>query len=291
MKRLVACVLLAACGGPSADDDATPDAAPVATTCDPATPFGAPHAIPGLTTGNSARLSPDELTIYFADYTQSPGGIYQASRPSTSDAFGTPQLLISGDQGMVFDPTLTADQRTMYVEIFGLGGGNDHRLLYTMSRASTADPFGPPVALDSINGASTDVVGPFLTSDESELWFAEGFDEDLYHAKKVGDGFAPAVAATSLNETDRQLSPTLSADQLAIYFLRISDSLTSAKVMIAQRASVDDEFGAPIQVPEIHVADQVFAAPTWLSVDQCRMYLYARTASDADLLYVAERTP
>lgn len=66
--------------------------------CDPKKPFGAPVLVSGLSTSDddaSARLSADELTVFFARGVAGSGApdIYAATRASRDAGWGAPELV------------------------------------------------------------------------------------------------------------------------------------------------------------------------------------------------------
>jgi hypothetical protein len=44
-------------------------------------------------------------------------------------------------------------------------------------------------------------------------------------------------------------------------------------------------------VPVLSIAGARYTAPTWLSPDACRLYLYSAAQDGTPSLYVAERSP
>ena len=59
--------------------------------------------------------------------------------------------------------------------------------------------------------------------------------------------------------------------------------------MMSRRASTTDMFGPLILVPSL--TTQFDETPSWLSLDQCRLYFESSRTNDQYDLFVAERDP
>ena len=57
--------------------------------------------------------------------------------------------------------------------------------------------------------------------------------------------------------------------------------------MVATRAKFGDPFGAPVVVPELEVTG-TFTAPTWVSADQCTIFLVTDRIGTTDI-FTAKR--
>jgi hypothetical protein len=79
--------------------------------------------------------------------------------------------------------------------------------------------------------------------------------------------------------------PTLSSDELVIYFARRNP--TTYDTFRATRTDAGAMFGSVVAVTELNMAN-VDDAPTWLSPDGCRLYLESSRSGNFDI-YVAER--
>jgi hypothetical protein len=55
---------------------------------------------------------------------------------------------------------------------------------------------------------------------------------------------------------------------------------------MASRASTADPFGAPTNVSEVNTSG--IEAPTWISVDGCRLYMHVNQGHDYDI-YMATK--
>lgn len=276
-----------------AGDAAVRDAAidtPV-TACDPTKPFGAPVVISEL--ANPAfegvpRLSPDEKAIYFASTRGGDGGIdlYTSSRGDASGAFGAvvPLASVSSSDGESA-PFVTATGRTL---LFGRTGD-----LWITSRASTMDPFEPPVLLGGpVNGPAVDET-PYLDQTEQVLYFAsnrDGVSLNLYRTALANGTTGPVVAIDELNTSGNEEVPVLAADGLTIYWAStrtdVDAGAASADTWMATRGSVSAPFSGIQLVDGVNSSAADYVG--WVSPDGCRLYLTSNRLGNFDI-YVATK--
>jgi len=262
--------------------------------CDPTAKFGAPVPIPGLGMIDAAcaRLSLDELTIYFH---ANPPDLWVAHRNALIEAFGPPTLLAaqnssSGDE----NPAVSSDGLTLWFDSNRVANEGFH--LYIATRASTLAEFGTPGLAATVNATDPQEsdAHPFVTADGKELWFVSnragglgGFD--VWHASWQGNGFATPTIVAELNSSADEFLPALSADRLTVYFSSMR-AATGTKggldIWTSHRSTVNDGFPAPTLVDELNTTGNDFA--TWLSADNCRMY-GTSSVSGPYRLYVATR--
>jgi len=294
-------VLASGCGGvstaPDAGDSDAPSADAPPQTCDPLAAFGTPVVIPGFESiypADEPRLTPDELAIYFGAIlpSDSSANIYFATRATTADPFGPPtKIAAASDEANDYGAWISADQLTLLFQSSLTGVSQ----LYVTTRASTLADFGAaaPIAnIGSGNPADHDV-SPFVAADGA-LWFGStrtggqgGYD--IWRAPRAGAGFGTPAPVDNLGSPANDFVPVLSADQLTVYLDSSRAGGTGASdIWRAQRASVGQPFGAPVEVTELDTARHDI--PGWLSPDSCRLYFQ----SDRDgpmKIWVATRTP
>jgi len=293
------------CGGVSSSTETPVDApamdAPVDAPrmCDPLAKFGAPMPIPGLAMvdGGTARLSPDELTIYFSS--TAPAELWVAHRSASTEAFGAPALIAAqNSSSLEFDPTVSSDGLTLWFSSNRVANEGTH--LYVATRASTLAEFGVPGVAATINATDTTQadVHPFLTADGNELWFVSsraggGGALNIWHAARTSGGFAPPAIVPELNSSSEDWLPTLSADRLTVYFASTRPAAGTKggfDTWRSHRSTVNDGFREPTLVDELNTAGN--EAVTWLSADNCRVYgAGASSGSGIYRLYVATRQP
>jgi hypothetical protein len=271
-------------------------------TCDVTRPFGTPVFVASLngptgTDDGTARLSADELTVYF--YSDRAGyQIYTATRASRTDAFSTPQAIggygITSGAGSVFKfPTLTADALTMFFE--SDPGGIFKVMVAT--RTTVAAPFSASGPVAAVN-AGPDDSQPFVLPDGNTLYFmstrGNGSTSDLYRTARDTTGqFTPPTLVTTVNTPSTEYAPVLTPDELVLYYA--SDhpgepAKGQLDIWMTKRVSRDASFEPPVNVQELNTAGNEI--PDWISPDRCRLY-FDRLGSNGtnDKIYVAERAP
>lgn len=326
VKRLsivfvVAACALAACVGDTsstadAGSDAAPDVQPDVTptdaadggvpdvdagprNCDPTKPFGTPTPVAGFATTTDVAcpwLTPDELTMYIQVVPPDAGAhwyIESTSRAKTTDPFGPLVWTAANQPYNQYRPALSPDGLTMF---FGFNNFVITRLWFA-TRSSTLADFSNPTALSGVasSNGNDDEESPFNTADGQELWFVSNRTGglgglDVYVAEKSGQGFANPTAVASINSTDDEYDPVLSADGLTIYFSsKRPGGVGGSDIWWSHRVSTSDSFPAPTVAAGVNSAADDGVG--WLSPDECRMYLHTRRASASWQVYVAERAP
>jgi Tol biopolymer transport system component len=224
-------------------------------------PFSAPVRVQGdqLNTWDDEwgpHLSPDELTIYFKRYSDNvglgEGDIWYATRSSPTGTFSKPVNLGSlinstCDEG---GPAISADGKTLFLQ-----RSCQNTEIWSATRADPTLPFSDPAPVNEVNTAP-DQGEPFLTSDGLSLYFVSWREQsqDIWVATRdsTTSPFGPATKVPGINSEHHEMSPTLTADRLTIFF--ISDRLNGVEdfdVFIAERPDSDAHFGAPTLVKEV----------------------------------------
>jgi hypothetical protein len=131
-------------------------------------------------------LSPDELTIYFASGPAGGNDIFRATRGSTRDDFGPPELVSElsspSDEGGL---TLSSDGLEVILAS-NRPGGPGGRDLYIATRASQSAPFSAPQLLDALDTAKNEI-DPAFSPDGSELYFVSNRgngDSNIYRVAR-----------------------------------------------------------------------------------------------------------
>lgn len=285
---------LGGCGGVAGGPDAAPvvdtavdtpvDTAvdTVAGRCDLTKPFAGVMPVPGVNTAewdSNPSLSPDELTMYFASIRQSPGSangdLYVATRANRDDPFGPAAGIAALNTG--------SDERASSIAPDGLAlyfhsSRASNYDLWFSTRANTAAPFDPPVALTTLNSADIET-SPAIAANGQTLYFDRTPSTGptvIWKSTLGGTGFGTPTVVTELSSAS-SYTPTISADGLQIHFG--SDRATgqgSTDIWVATRASTSDPFGTPMNVSELNSADD--DRPGWISPDGCRMYFSSTRA-------------
>jgi len=292
-----------AAGGPDAADtdagDAASDADAAAPPCDLTQPFAAPVPVTSLNTAEdegSARLSPDEKTIYFdaARAAVDPSGhyhLYTATRSSLAADFGTPVEIAPttvNDAGVdTYSPVTTDDGLTLFFE--RVDNGTSHLYLTKRPAGGSAASFAAPTELVGVNGGSYNA-NPFVRGTGAELWLAQATGTGSV-AVFVASGTPPTFTPTAVPEVDAPPGtdteyPVITSDRKTLFTARGTAKLD---IYVAVRADPLLAFGTPTLLPNVNVAS-FSQHPTWVSADGCRLYLASdRPGMGGQDIYVASR--
>jgi hypothetical protein len=279
-------------GGDQVAPDARADAAPDASDadaaplrCDPTKAFGAPVPLNSINTSEqegSARLTPDELTLYFDGVREGGAGgnstfdIFVTTRLDGGDSFGPPTRLVPPSTTTIqeYAPSLTDDGLTLFFERQPIGSSDDK--IYMTKRATTASPFAdPPTLVNGVNSPGYDA-NPFVRGDATELWFvATGAttEIDVYVAELSGGVYSP-VPVNEINTPNfATFNPVISTDGLTVFFAsdRPLPGSANLNVWYATRTDRTKTFNAPIPVGAVNSDGD--EAPTWVSPDGCVLYI------------------
>jgi hypothetical protein len=295
-------------GGDSAADvgagDAIVDAAPDASAdaagdaglgCDPKKAFGVPQLVAvsgnGAVDTENARLDTSEKEIFFQQYASNYSYVLDATRTSTTAAFGAATAIPSIDTTPTadnWDQMLGADDLTL---VFSSDrDGPDH--LFITTRPNPSGAFGAPSPIAAINATSYGGSKPYIQGQNIALWYTSGpnGNGDIYVAQPDGNGsYALGAPVVEINTTADEGFPVVSADGLVIYFFRDDpDAGQNEDIWTATRASTTAPFDTPTRVDELATPQD--DDPSWLSPDLCRLYLTNDTTGHT-AVYVASRTP
>jgi hypothetical protein len=253
-----------------------PDA--VLARCNPTAPFATVVPVTELNTDGpydeNARLSPDELTVYFSSGRDNTSlDIYVADRATREEPFGAPRLL-EGVNTTAFherQPSVTGDG----LSIYALRNAPGHYEMVLAQRPSQAVQFGALDVLANVNDPTLDQNAPFVLQDGSALYFASNRagDWDIYRAACSATGCVDPQPVASVNTAGLfDDSPVLTPDELTIYF---ASEREGGGIFRARRTSIADGFGTPALVSEVTTPDNS-EWPTWVSADDCVLY-FTRT--------------
>jgi hypothetical protein len=287
-------------GSPSSDADGIDDASPASDAGDAATkpcrfdaPFGEPNVLAGVSTANDegmARLSPDELSIYFDRYVAGGGGpkVHMATRPNRATPFGNAVVVTAIDSPVNdLHPSISDDGRSLYFTRFNTDGHHD---VLVTHRASLTAQFDTPEAV-LVTGANETY--PFARA--GRLWFTKQRTAELIGifeaALDGGDVRAHPELSGDAGEDD--YAAVVSADGLAIYFSseRAGGPMpvnSTENIWFATRTALTVPWSEPQLVPVINSGHRELVG--WISPDNCRLYFASNRLASLDV-YVAERTP
>ncbi len=285
----------AAAGSGSAGSGGAGGTGGVTAVCNASQPFGAPVLVAGLsqdgTNDGDARLTADELTIFFWSDRSTSGQIFSATRTSRTSPFGTPQQVTAVSSSGGSFPSVTGDGLTIYLESDSLGTSQ----VFVASRTAPGAQFSTPTPVTIATFMSGDGKS-YVLPDESAIYFVSYRTGpgagDIYRSGRVaGSQFGTPVLVPTINGSSSDYDPVSTGDELTIYFA--SDRADPAAkgdfdIWMAKRASLNAPFDPPVDLQEVN--SSVIEEPSWISPDNCRLYLY-RQGANGYKIYVASRSP
>jgi Tol biopolymer transport system component len=247
-------------------------------------PWDAPQRLAAVDTNRdefSPALSSDKLTLLFASNRNGSRDLFQATRASTKDAFGSVTALAAlNTPGEERDPTLSSDGMTLYF--------TRERRLYKATRSSPAGAFGSPQQVSEL--ANTGVLGASLSADGSELFFSDYLEMSVLRATySPSTGFILDGTVAALDNGFSSTSPSLSGDGLSLYFQYEPDVLSTPGVYVAHRSDRTKAFGPPQPLAELDLADGVEGEPE-ISKDGTTIVFVANRGPGGFDLYMADRS-
>lgn len=277
-------------------EDAAADAAPA---CDPTKPFGIPKEVAGLSTPEhegTARLTPDELTVYFSAIRSAAAfesDLYIATRTATTAPF-TGETRLAGASTKFYaetHPMGSADRlRVVFARLV-----NGTWQIHGASRLDAGGPFDSFIEIPVSFPGDDASLQPYVLADG--LYFTTfavdaGSRTKIRRAPVVGDGFGVAVSLPELDSSSGECNPTVTADELTIYFCSdrpAAGAKGKYDLYVARRATKSEPFTSIKPIEELNTSADEF--PNWISADGCRLYFASdrvRGDGSADI-YVAER--
>ncbi len=263
--------------------------------CTLAKDFGAPVPVDSLNTTDdegSARLSDDELTVYFDAHIGGDWKLMMATRTDRHLDFGTPAEIPGVNSAdNEYSPTLSADE----LEIFFERRVANVTSIFESKRTNRTETFPTPSPISNVNTGNY-TANPFTRGDAKEIWFVTADEAAplMYVATLGGSGYTTAIV-NEANIGHAQQAPVISADGLLLLFA--TDKLVGGvskglDIHLATRTEVSKTFGAPIRANVLD-SDQN-DKPTWLSLDGCRLYMAsnrpnANDHSGGQDIYIATR--
>jgi hypothetical protein len=277
--------------GAGAEADAT-DAPPWTSPCDPLRPFARIAAAPVPDAVGrrieSARLTPNQLTLYVSDETN----IYVGRRTAPDAPFGPLQPLDASGLGSAYvrDPSISADERVLVFGLFyvtawriGVARQDDAQARFVVDWDATA-------GLSSYGSSQR---YPYLAEGRG-FAFAETRGSSAYLAFATPIADASYQAAALEEGLTFASHPVLTGDALVLYAATASGTGNPQQIKRVVRASTTASFGEPVRLTELEPGGASKQRwPTWVSPDGCALWFVERTAlADGgvdDKLLVAEK--
>ncbi len=237
--------------------------------CNPTAPFGEPAPVMELNTGvaeNSAWLTPDELTVYFARASK----LMKATRATTMAPFSMPEpapFVDDDDSGE--HPSLTRDELTI---VFSRAD-----VLRTSTRPNPNALFPRAGVMPELNSASAAEGTPALADEGREIYFRRNTSaqvgNELFVAARAGAvGAFGAAQRLPVNSASNDSHPVVREDGLELWFASNRAAGNGNRIFVATRPSRQDSFGMPVEVAELNAAG-TFNVPAWISPDGCVIWI------------------
>jgi hypothetical protein len=176
----------------------------------------------------------------------------------------------------------------------GANASDDSSIDAPPPRCDLTRPFGPPTPVPGINTAAEEN-GGWLSPDELRIYFAFGPSpidpdaRDLYMASRatVADAFGAPTKLSSASSTARDQQPSLTADELTLFFAR--DSTTN--IYVSTRSDPQASFNTPVAVDSVNGSEvTIYDDSPWISADGLTLYFAStRTGNFNYELYQATR--
>jgi hypothetical protein len=264
--------------------------------CDPRAAFGEAEEIPNITgaavSEEGARLSPDERTIYFAAVRDS--GTWRINMAVRSDPSADFEAMneVPGVNSLpqLRFPTVTADGQFIYAGYLPASAGSTFNVMYATLDGGV---FGPLTAAPGVNTTYHEL-HPYVLPDHRAMYLTSNrrrnVDHDIYRAARIDGGFStpePVVGA-DLTTDSHEGSPIVTSNELALYFASDRNGgKGSWDIYVARRANVGEGFGAPTNLAAINTS--ALDLPTYITDDECVLYLTRQPATGGSRIYVARR--
>lgn len=199
------------------------------------------------------------------------------------------------------DPSLRFDRLEIYFAsnrpINAMDASSDEDV-YVSTRTSAEDPWGEPVRLPSPINGSADDTSPELSADGLTMTIASdrpgpqamgGLDLYLLTRASLGTDWSEPVHITELNAGQVDGSGALTGDALRIFFCSIRGGVGNEDVFVAERASDEVVFGAPIRLGGEINSDYLDCNPFVDALGGVMLFATARGGvTDSDLAVVED---
>jgi Tol biopolymer transport system component len=235
-------------------------------------------------------ISADGLSLYFMTV-YPPGGsggsdLYVAWRETIDDEWDQAVNLgpIVNSAAYEYGPDISCDGLSLYFNVWSSG---DVDILVT-TRATTNDPWGPPVNLGPPVNTSANESSPHISDDGLSLYFCDwGMQvryrpggmghEDLWIATRdsVSDPWRPPVnLGGPVNTAYREDNPDTSADGLVLLVTsNRPGGFGGSDIWMSRRTKIEDDWGPPLNLGSIVNGPAREEGPT-ISVDGQTLYFH-----------------
>jgi Tol biopolymer transport system component len=191
-----------------------------------------------------------------------------------------------------FDPSVSADGLSLYFSSDSPGGSGNYDLWVTKqqtTRQTTELVWSNPINLGpNINSSGRDIE-PSISSDGLSLYFSSDRPGgsglvDLYVTRRasLSEGWGPPVnLGPTINSSVHDFSPSISADELSLFFADADwigssprpGGYGAADIWITVRPTKDDTWGAPMNLGPIVNSSSIDCAPS-ISADGLVLFFH-----------------
>ncbi len=190
----------------------------VATRASPSVAFDPPTLVAKVNTPGVEQhpsLSTDGLTLYFTSDRAGTQDIYACTRPDRTSDWSSPVAVTElNSAGIDHVGGMTPDQLAFVMSTDRESPGGD-RDLWIATRPTKMATWSAPTKIPEASSASIDA-GPSFAGGGDALYFAR--DNDLYVARRVPAGFAPAAKIPSLSSPLPEGDPFVTDDERLALF-------------------------------------------------------------------------
>jgi beta-lactamase regulating signal transducer with metallopeptidase domain/Tol biopolymer transport system component len=224
--------------------------------------FGAPANLgPTINTSSGdagPSISSDGLELYMDS--DRPGGyggwdLWIATRPTTNDPWGEPVNLGPSFNTSTHEaaPSISANGLELYYSSLQSGSPDT----WVATRATISDPWAEPVKLGPAVNSSSDDMGPSISADGLELYFASTrpgglgrFDLWVTKRETIDDPWGEAVhLGPTVNSSVGDNSPCISPDGLMLFFeSKRPGGYGDYDIWVTRRTTTDDVWGTPVNL-------------------------------------------
>jgi len=198
----------------------------------------------------------------------------------------------SGDAGTCF----SADSLELYFSSNRPGGYGYYDIWMTM-RATKSDPWGPPLNLGPAVNTPYAEICPSISSDGLTLYFSDdwagsarpgglgGYDIWMTtRASRSAPWGTPVNVGAPINSTANDITPMISGDGMILVFASTrAGGQGSYDLWTSTRATIQDDWGAPINIGEVVNNGSFDAEPSLSSDDRALVFSSRRPGGFGDI--------
>jgi len=201
-----------------------------------------------------------------------------------------------------YDPSISADDLELYFNSYRPGGLGQADLWVT-TRKTKADPWGSPVNLGPTVNSPAGDKAPSISADGLSLYFSSGRSggcggQDLWvttRKTKSAPWGEPVNLGPTVNSAANEHAPSISADDLTLYFAEQPDKLErpggsgNGDIWVTTRKTKRDPWGTPVNLGPTVNSSAWDASPS-ISNDGLSLYFDSeRGGGDESAIWVTKR--